>query len=493
LRDEYPPEHWPACARKLQLAAEAMDEAAVSTIHAWCHRMLREHAFDSDSLFTQTLETDQRELLAEVVRDYWRSFLVPLDAVAAAEVRQWWAGPEALQRALGGLLAHAGLARRAAPPARRRVHRKRAERERRLAELKAPWGTWADELQTLLEQGVAGKRVDGRKLRRATTSRGCSRCATGAMIRAAVARPQDRLESADAGRPGRSLERDAAPPSHPALTAIAALPAALAALPDARDDVLCHAARWVAGRFAAEQARRAQMGFDDLLTRLDAALHGPMAGASPRASGSQFPVALIDEFQDTDPVQYRIFDAVYRLAQNSRRQRADPDRRSEAGDLRLPRRRHPHLSGGPPRLRRAALHAEAGTSVRPRPWSLATNRCFRRGRSPRRRATALSSFAAEGQSGALRHSAEAQGRARTRCQADGVRRCPHSPSGGCRRIRTANPWARPVYREQMAASCAGEMVRLLNLGQAGQAGFAGGDRAASTAPGRHRGTGQQPQ
>jgi exodeoxyribonuclease V beta subunit len=55
LRAEYPPEHWPACARKLQLAAEWMDEAAVSTIHGWCNRMLREHAFDSDSHFTQTL------------------------------------------------------------------------------------------------------------------------------------------------------------------------------------------------------------------------------------------------------------------------------------------------------------------------------------------------------------------------------------------------------------------------------------------------------
>jgi exodeoxyribonuclease V beta subunit len=98
LRAEYPPEQWPACARKLQLAAEAMDEAAVSTIHSWCKRMLREHAFDSDSLFTQTLETDQHELLAEVVRDYWRSFMVRRStAEAVAEVRQWWSGPDALQ------------------------------------------------------------------------------------------------------------------------------------------------------------------------------------------------------------------------------------------------------------------------------------------------------------------------------------------------------------------------------------------------------------
>ena len=66
LRAEYPPEDWAGCARRLQLAAEWMDEAAVSTIHGWCNRMLREHAFDSDSLFTQRLETDEEDLLAEV-------------------------------------------------------------------------------------------------------------------------------------------------------------------------------------------------------------------------------------------------------------------------------------------------------------------------------------------------------------------------------------------------------------------------------------------
>ncbi len=80
LRADYPPEQWPDCARKLQLAAEWMDEAAVSTIHSWCNRMLGEHAFDSGSLFNQTLETDQSDVLLEVVRDYWRTFFFPLDA-----------------------------------------------------------------------------------------------------------------------------------------------------------------------------------------------------------------------------------------------------------------------------------------------------------------------------------------------------------------------------------------------------------------------------
>ena len=41
-------------AHRLALAAEGMDEAAVHTIDAWCQRMLREHAFDSGSLFTRS-------------------------------------------------------------------------------------------------------------------------------------------------------------------------------------------------------------------------------------------------------------------------------------------------------------------------------------------------------------------------------------------------------------------------------------------------------
>ncbi|WP_162873770.1 UvrD-helicase domain-containing protein, partial [Pseudomonas viridiflava] len=57
LREQFSAELWPSCANRLDIAAQWMDEAAVSTIHSWCQRMLREHAFDSGSLFTQTLET----------------------------------------------------------------------------------------------------------------------------------------------------------------------------------------------------------------------------------------------------------------------------------------------------------------------------------------------------------------------------------------------------------------------------------------------------
>ena len=57
-------------------------------------------------------------------------------------------------------------------------------------------------------------------------------------------------------------------------------------------------------------ARRRRLGlttYDDLLTRVDAALADPTTGPSARAMlRRQFPVVMVDEFQDTDPMQWDI-------------------------------------------------------------------------------------------------------------------------------------------------------------------------------------------
>ncbi len=88
--------------------------------------------------------------------------------------------------------------------------------------------------------------------------------------------------------------------------------------------LLAHAKTWVARELPQRLNLRAEMGFDELLRDLDAALTPnaptPESQAQARALAAiirqQFPVALIDEFQDTDPIQYRIFDAVYDVAKN---------------------------------------------------------------------------------------------------------------------------------------------------------------------------------
>src|SRR5690554_1489592 len=104
LRDNYAPEHWPACAWRLQMASESMDEASISTIHSWCNRMLVEHAFDTRGLFNRELVTDTSELLTEVVQDYWRIHFYPLDATQAGLISQTLGSPAGLEQRLHDLL-----------------------------------------------------------------------------------------------------------------------------------------------------------------------------------------------------------------------------------------------------------------------------------------------------------------------------------------------------------------------------------------------------
>ncbi|MEG1969118.1 MAG: exodeoxyribonuclease V subunit beta [Burkholderiaceae bacterium] len=320
LRAEYPPEQWPACARRLRLAAEWMDEAAVSTIHGWCKRMLSEHAFASGSLFTQTLETDTTDLEAEVARDYWRIHFSTLEADGARAVRRWWSGPDALLKAIKPLLPHAAKLAATDLPATT-LAEAQAEATAKLDALKVPWRNdvgWAEQLRALLQAAVDQKLVDGRKLQARYFTPWIDALRAWAEGDATIP-----LEDKSTGwtrlTPAGLKEawKVGDPPAHPALDAMLTLKAELASLPEGKDRVMAHAARWFAERYATEQQTRAQMGFNELLTGLDRALSGPNGAELAQIIRSQFPVALIDEFQDTDALQYRIFDAVYGVASHS--------------------------------------------------------------------------------------------------------------------------------------------------------------------------------
>ncbi|KYP97618.1 hypothetical protein BG74_01640, partial [Sodalis-like endosymbiont of Proechinophthirus fluctus] len=60
-----------------------------------------------------------------------------------------------------------------------------------------------------------------------------------------------------------------------------------------------------------EKRRRVEIGFDDLLSLLDRALAGGGGEALAESVRTRYPVVMIDEFQDTDPQQYRIFRRIY--------------------------------------------------------------------------------------------------------------------------------------------------------------------------------------
>ncbi|HNH24845.1 MAG TPA: UvrD-helicase domain-containing protein, partial [Accumulibacter sp.] len=60
-----------------------------------------------------------------------------------------------------------------------------------------------------------------------------------------------------------------------------------------------------------DKRRQRVFSFDDMLCNLDDALQAGQPPWLAAALRARYPVALIDEFQDTDPLQYAIFDAIY--------------------------------------------------------------------------------------------------------------------------------------------------------------------------------------
>ncbi|TLP63635.1 MULTISPECIES: exodeoxyribonuclease V subunit beta [Pseudomonas] len=467
LREDYPAEHWPRCASRLEVAVQWMDEAAVSTIHGWCQRMLREHAFDSGSLFTQSLETDHSALLGQVVRDYWRRFCYDLRGESLAWVRDNWASPDALLPRIRPLF---GRVREQADELAPQVLIEAALRERaeQLNQLKAPWSAWADELQQICRDAVAAKQVDGRKLQARYFEPWFDKLRTWAADEGAMELDLGtgftRLTPSGMAEAWKSGE----PPEHPGLQAMQGLPDQLQGLasPDAR--LLEHAAGWVAARFEMEKRRRAEMGFDDMLLRLQHALR---SDAGERLAGlirEQFPVALIDEFQDTDPVQYGIFERIYRISENN------PDTGLfMIGD---PKQAIYAFRGADIFTYLAARRATAGrlhsldTNYRSSDAMVkAVNRVFMQA-EVREEGRGAFLFRTSGDNPLPFIEVQAKGRDE-RLLVDG------QPCAAlhCWQLPSDEPVSSTVYRQRLAASCASHIAMLLNGGQQGVSGFAADD------------------
>lgn len=464
LREAYLPEQWAGCANRLDIAAQWMDEAAVSTIHSWCQRMLREHAFDSGSLFTQTLETDHSDLLGEVLRDYWRLFCYPMQGDALNWVRNNWGGPAALLPRIRGLFASERDRVETREPAELIIECLQ-ERRTALLELKTPWLQWADELLALCHEGVASKSVDGRKMQARYFEPWFEKLKSWAQ--------DETFEQLDIGTGFTRLTpegmaeawKKGPAPDHPGLDAMHTLKATLDALPTPDAAVLQHAAHWVGARFEEEKRRRAEMGFDDMLLRLDAALQTEGGERLATLIREQFPVALIDEFQDTDPVQYRIFESIYRIEDNNPESGlfliGDPKQAIYAfrgADIYTYLRARQATAG--------RLHT-LGTNFRSSHGMVsAVNHVFERAE---KRETGRGAFLfrdSNGDNPVPFLPVDSQGRKEV-LQIEGQA----VPALNIWHLPAEQPLSGAVYRQQLAAACASEITALLNGGQQGRAVF----------------------
>ena len=80
--------------------------------------------------------------------------------------------------------------------------------------------------------------------------------------------------------------------------------------PDSRAAVCVDFAKDVLAELEIRKRRRGILGYDDLLTRLADALEADDSPAQLRMH-QRWPIVMVDEFQDTDPVQWKVIDRAF--------------------------------------------------------------------------------------------------------------------------------------------------------------------------------------
>jgi exodeoxyribonuclease V beta subunit len=299
----------------LAQAVRDFDEAAICTIHAFCQRTLTEHAFESQSPFDLSLLEAQAPELEEFTHDYWARvaydasprLLSALDAHRVAPQSLLELTKKALRDPRMPVLPDA--APPSAQPAEHDPYAKFSAARERAAAL------WASDAARVTNELNVKGRLHGGSYRAEHV---------GAWLREldGLASWEPHPLPAYAAKLRTDTLREATnakwkdnPPKHAFFDAMAALCEAAdgvkAALKQQAVGVRRDLVDYARGRAAERRRELGLHSFDDLLQALRDALEGPAGALLRERLVSRHPAALIDEFQDTDPIQYAIFKALY--------------------------------------------------------------------------------------------------------------------------------------------------------------------------------------
>ena len=306
-----------ALRRRLHAAANDIDLAAIFTIHGFCARVLREHALEAGQAFdAPELLTSDAPLFEAIAADLWRAH--GRDAESADDLLALWPqGPQALAADLPLLVRERKLR-----PALAELPDDPAPRVQAAGEALADaFRAHGDDFRAALVSAVEGKVLNGNSYKAAWIAelfdalhQWCNGGARGAPFQHAKL-PQltretlaQRTSVKHAGRTPDSPICDAVPEYLDALTA-------MAEWQDARRVELLHRLRADARQRVARAKRQQRVQtYDDLIDRVADAIDGPHAAELVQRLRAQYAVALVDEFQDTDARQWRIFDHVFGAA-----------------------------------------------------------------------------------------------------------------------------------------------------------------------------------
>jgi exodeoxyribonuclease V beta subunit len=303
-------------ALRLDQALQTFDEASIFTIHGFCKRALDDTPFTAGVPMSLELLADDTDLRMEVVHDFWRRHVAggTLAPAVADHLLECKDSPDSLARL---------LKRQLAKPLSRVV-----------------WPDTIDQPASIDTTALAAAHASARRLwlQDRDTIVGCVKDAlpnlNGTVYKAesidqaatswdtllaaddTLAAPHD-LAKLDLFAACRLTPKKGCPPPvhHRFFDEAATL---LALRDEARQALSLERLRLLRELLATgpQELRRAKrerrvVAFDDMLCNLHERLAGDDCPWLAGALRARFPAALIDEFQDTDPLQFAIFQRIY--------------------------------------------------------------------------------------------------------------------------------------------------------------------------------------
>ncbi|MCX5954380.1 MAG: UvrD-helicase domain-containing protein [Cyanobacteria bacterium] len=309
----------------LLLALEELDGADITTIHGFCRRTLERQSLEAGCSPQQRLEGDASRLIEEVVHDYWQRQVLPLSPPCLAGLGACGVSPEALASLLLRLDGDPALALDPLP-AGLELEVPFADQwpalwQHNWSQFRNEWDRRSEALQQDFE-AAAEQWHSATGAKTGSYSRRFRQGGPRAKVEAWLAQAEAQVEAGDYEavqqqkeltdifHPGafshqaRKVEGHGLVPSlpqRPLLEAVAAL------VDGPAEALLAHACHWGRRELRQRRQRGGATSFAGLLEALDPGVDSLGEGTPLLAAvAARYDAALIDEFQDTDPIQWRI-------------------------------------------------------------------------------------------------------------------------------------------------------------------------------------------
>jgi exodeoxyribonuclease V beta subunit len=295
----------------LREALRAFDQAAIFTIHGFCRRMLRENAFESGSLFDTELVTDQEDLKREIIDDFWRRNLYRESLLFVNYAMNNNFTPDGLIKLINNRVARPDLK---IIPTMEYQDSSPHEKEYidGFEKVRAEWRSARNEVEEILstDEGLSRTKYGKGKIPFWIQAMDAYVSSGGSDLQ-----PFEKFTKFTSGELKKAAKQGYDPPSHPFFETCQTFREKQEALKKSFGNrILALKAglfQYVHNELVKRKRDKNIQSFDDLLLRLHEALEKESGNELAGAIRARYKAALIDEFQDTDPVQYAIFNKVF--------------------------------------------------------------------------------------------------------------------------------------------------------------------------------------